>query len=313
MEGECTERGMGRAGRTVACAAAREIKIRIKIRRRLGGWCGWDEGAVGGGGAFPAVAVLAGLNEDLFAGPGGGEAGQVEGGDVADAVCGGGEEAKIDGSAHTGPAGAAGGAGKDQEVAFGAGGDEQFEAEASGVPAEAQFLDGVGAKGGGSGRGPEQWGASGAAQDAVEFEVGLLAGKGAVAGAPAAVDAAGVEVPGVALGLGEAGEPVFGQGAEEASHVELGRGAGVAGDDVGAAIDGPAANGGVVKDDGAALAQVDAQFAAGEAGLAGVIGDHGSLLRGGSNLSLNCLTWSKRWNEELKLSNAKCGLVIGDW
>jgi len=34
MEGECTERGMGRAEGTVASAAVREIKIRIKIRRR---------------------------------------------------------------------------------------------------------------------------------------------------------------------------------------------------------------------------------------------------------------------------------------
>jgi hypothetical protein len=100
---------------------------------------------VSGAGAFPAVAVLAGLNEDLFVGPGGGEAGEVEGGNVADAVCGGGEESQEDGAAHTGPAGAARGAGKEQEIAFGAGGDEQFEAEASGVPAEAQFLHWVGA------------------------------------------------------------------------------------------------------------------------------------------------------------------------
>jgi hypothetical protein len=79
----------------------------------------------------------------------------------------------------------------------------------------------------GLGRGPEQWGASDAAQDAVEFEVGLLAGEGAAAGTPAAVNAAGVEVPGFALGRGQEGEPVFGEGAEEASHVDLGRGAGV--------------------------------------------------------------------------------------
>jgi len=104
---------------------------------------------VGGGGAFPAVAVLAGLNEDLLVGGRGGKAGQVEGGDVADAVCGGGEESQEDGASHAGPTGAARGAGKDQEVAFGAGGDEHFEAEAFSVPAEAQFLDGVGAKGGG--------------------------------------------------------------------------------------------------------------------------------------------------------------------
>jgi len=120
----------------------------------------------------------------------------------------------------------------------------------------------------------------------------LLAGKGAAAGTPAAMDAAGVEVPGVALGLGEAGEPVLGEGAEEASHVELGRGAGVAGDDVGAAIEGVTANGGVVQE-GAALAEEAAQGAAGEAGMAGVMDDHGSLLRGGSNLSVNCLTWGK--------------------
>jgi hypothetical protein len=100
------------------------------------------------------------------------------------------------------------------------------------------------------------------------------------------VDAAGVEVPGVALGLGEAGEPVFGQGTEEVPHADLGLGAGVAGDDVGAAIDGATANGGVVPDGGAALAEVTAQFAAGEAGIVVVVVDHGSLLRGGSNLSL---------------------------
>ena len=230
-------------------------EIRITIKIRTGTWGYWgrfgrDEGAVGGGGAFPAVAVLAGLNEDLLVGGRGGKAGQVEGGDVADAVCGGWQESQEDGSSHAGPTGAARGAGKEQEVAFGAGGDEQFEAEASGVPAKAQFLDWVGAKGGGLGRGPEQWGASDAAQDAVEFEVGLLAGEGAAAGTPAAVDAAGVEVPGLALGLGEAGEPVFGEGAEEVPHADLGRGAGVAGDDVGAAIDGPAANGGVVPNEG---------------------------------------------------------------
>jgi hypothetical protein len=132
----------------------------------------------------------------------------------------------------------------------------------------------------------------------------LLAGEGAAAGTPAAVDAAGVEVPGVALGLGEAGEPVFGEGAEEVPHADLGRGAGVAGDDVGAGIEGATANGGVVPDAGAALAEVDAEGAAGAAGMAGVIGDHGGLLRGGSNLSSNCLTWGKRWNKELKLSNA---------
>jgi len=117
--------------------------------RERGARFGRDEGAVGGGGAFPAVAVLAGLNEDLLVGGRGGKAGQVEGGDVADAVCGGWQESQEDGSSHAGPTGAARGAGKEQEVAFGAGGDEQFEAEASGVPAEAQFLDGVGAKGGG--------------------------------------------------------------------------------------------------------------------------------------------------------------------
>ena len=129
----------------MARAAAREIKIRIRIRRGLGG----NAGAVGGAGGFPAVAVLAGLNEDLLVGGRGGEAGEVEGGDVGDAVNGGGEEAEIDGASHAGPAGAAGGAGKEQELAFGARGDEHFEAEASGVPAEAQLLDGVGSKGGG--------------------------------------------------------------------------------------------------------------------------------------------------------------------
>ncbi len=223
-------------------------------------------GAVGGGGAFPAVAVLAGANEDLLVGGRGGEAGQVEEGDVADAVGGGGQESQEDGASHVGPAGAARGAGKDEELAFGAGGDDHFEAEASGVPAEAQFLDGVGSEGGGLGRGPEQGGASDAAQDTVEFEVGLLAGEGAAAGTPAAVDAAGVEVPGVALGLGEAGEPVLGEGAEEVPHADLGRGAGVAGDDVAAGIEGPAANGGVVEDAGDALAQVAAQGAAGGVG-----------------------------------------------
>jgi hypothetical protein len=129
-----------------------EIRITIKIRTGTWGYWGWfggDEGAVGDGGAFPAVAVLAGLNEDLLVGGRGGKAGQVEGGDVADAVCGGSQESQEDGASHAGPAGAAGGAGKEQEVAFGAGGDEQFEAEASGVPAEAQFLDWIGAKGGG--------------------------------------------------------------------------------------------------------------------------------------------------------------------
>jgi len=142
----------------------------------------------------------------------------------------------------------------------------------------------------------------------------LLAGEGAAAGTPAAVDAAGVEVPGLALGLGEAGEPVFGEGAEEVPHADLGRGAGVAGDDVGAAIDGPAANGGVVPDEGAALEEDARPGAAGAAGIVVVVDDHGSLLRGGSNLSSNCLTWGRRWNEELKLSNAKCRLVMrGDW
>ena len=75
-------------------------------------------GAVGGGGAFPAVAVLAGLNEDLLVGGRGGESGEVEGGDVADAVGGDGEESQIDGASHAGPAGAARGAGKEQEVTF---------------------------------------------------------------------------------------------------------------------------------------------------------------------------------------------------
>jgi len=150
---------MGRAEGGRGSAAAREIKIRIKIRikvkiriemrRRLGGRFGGDAGAVGGGGAFPAVAVLAGANEDLLVGGRGGEAGEVEGGDVADAVNGGREESQEDGLSHAGPAGAAGGAGKEEEVACGAGGEEHFEAEVSGVPAEAQFLDGVGSKGGG--------------------------------------------------------------------------------------------------------------------------------------------------------------------
>jgi hypothetical protein len=161
------------------------------------------------------------------------------------------------------------------------------------------------------GRGPEQEGASDAAQDAVEFEVGLLAGEGAAAGTPAAVDAAGVEVPGVALGLGEAGEPVFGEGAEEVPHADLGRGAGVAGNDVGAGIDGPAANGGVVPDEGAALEEDARPGAAGAAGIVVVVDDHVGLLRGGSNLSLNCLTWGKIWQKEAHLSNAKCGWVIG--
>jgi len=127
----------------------------------------------------------------------------------------------------------------------------------------------------------------------------LLAGKGAAAGTPAAVDAAGVEVPGVALGRGEAGEPVFGECTAEAPHVKLGRGAGGAGDDVGAAIEGATANGGVVQDEGKALAEVAAQGAAGDAGIAVVVDDHGGLLRGGSNLSLICLTWGKiRQKEE---------------
>jgi hypothetical protein len=62
-----------------------------------------------------------------------------------------------------------------------------------------------------------------------------------------------------------------------------------------------------------ALAEVATQGAAGAAGLAGVIDDHGSLLRGGSNLSLNGLTWGKPWHRDGHLSNAKCGGVIGDW
>ena len=86
---------------------------------------------------------------------------------------------------------------------------------------------------------------------------------------------------------------------------------GVAGDDIGAAIDGATANGGVVPGDGVALAQVVAQGAAGEAGIAGVVDDHGGLLRGGSNLSSNCLTWGKVWQKEGEMSNTKYGLRIG--
>ena len=130
MDGERTERGMGSGEMDIRRAGRQETtEIRIRIKIRTGtwgywGWCGWDQGAVGGGGAFPAVAVLAGLNEDLFAWPRGGEAGEVKGGDVADAVNGGWQESQEDGASHAGPAGAAGGAGKDEEVAFGTGGNE---------------------------------------------------------------------------------------------------------------------------------------------------------------------------------------------
>ncbi len=44
------------------------------------------------------------MNEDLFAGPGGAEAGQVEGGEVADTVGGGWQESQEDGASATSPA-----------------------------------------------------------------------------------------------------------------------------------------------------------------------------------------------------------------
>jgi hypothetical protein len=61
----------------------------------------------------------------------------------------------------------------------------------------------------------------------------------------------------------------------------------------------------VVKDDGVALAEVVAQVAAGEAGIGGVMDDHGSLVRGGSNVSVYCFTWDKIWHRKGELSNEK--------
>ncbi|MGD0260673.1 MAG: hypothetical protein ABSD29_12715, partial [Verrucomicrobiota bacterium] len=59
-----------------------------------------------------------------------------------------------------------------------------------------------------------------------------------------------------------------------------------------------------VPDEGAALEEDARPGAAGAAGIVVVVDDHVGLLRGGSNLSVYCLTWGKIWNEELKLSNA---------
>ncbi|MGD0263138.1 MAG: hypothetical protein ABSD29_25510, partial [Verrucomicrobiota bacterium] len=64
-------------------------------------------------------------------------------------------------------------------------------------------------------------------------------------------------------------------------------------------------------DEGAALEEDARPGAAGAAGIVVVVDDHVGLLRGGSNLSLNCLTWGKIWQKEAHLSNAKCGWVIG--
>jgi hypothetical protein len=64
----------------------------------------------------------------------------------------------------------------------------------------------------------------------------------------------------------------------------------------------------VVPDDGTALADMPAQDAPGEAAMAAtvVIDDHGSLLRGGSNLSLISLTSGKPWHRKGQLSMPIC-------
>jgi hypothetical protein len=66
----------------------------------------------------------------------------------------------------------------------------------------------------------------------------------------------------------------------------------------------------VVPDEGAALAEVAAQVAAGEAGIGGVMDDHGSVLRGGSNVSVYCFTWGKIWHREGELSNGELLMEI---
>jgi hypothetical protein len=135
-----------------------------------------------------------------------------------------------------------------------------------GVPAQTHLLDRVGPKRQ-QRRGPEELGPPNPPQPAVELDVGLLpaeratahqppADDAAVIGgqnmrptaaelagtvnpgrAPAAVIVSGKGGPGVPLGRGQQAEPVAGEGAKELAHEDLGRGAGVVGDDIAAGIE----------------------------------------------------------------------------
>jgi len=119
----------GGAEGAVARAAAREIKIRIKIRRRLGGGFGGDAGAVVPGGAFPAVPVLAGADEDFLVRPRGAKAGQIERRDVVDPLPGNRQQTQINGPPHIGPARTTGRTAKEQEVTLETVLEDQFQAQ----------------------------------------------------------------------------------------------------------------------------------------------------------------------------------------
>jgi hypothetical protein len=107
---------MGRSEGAVARAAAREIEIRIKIRRRAGGGFGGDPGAVILGSALPAVPVLADAEEDLLVQPRHPKAGQIERREVVDALPGRRQQTEINGPPHRGPPRTTGRTAKEQEV-----------------------------------------------------------------------------------------------------------------------------------------------------------------------------------------------------
>ena len=107
---------MGRAEGAVARAAAREIKIRIKIRRRAGRGFGGDQRAVILGSALPAVPVLTGAEEDLLVRPRRPKAGQIERREVVDPLPGQRQQTEINGPPHRGPPRTTGRTAKDQQV-----------------------------------------------------------------------------------------------------------------------------------------------------------------------------------------------------
>jgi hypothetical protein len=136
-----------------------------------------------------------------------------------------------------------------------------------GFPAQTHCLDRVEPKRRRWRWGPEEFEPPNAPEHGVELDVGLLAAERATAQKPppddaaviggqnmrltaaelagtvnpgraqAAVEVPGKGGPGVALGRGQQGEPVAGESAKELADADLGRGAGVAGDEIAAGID----------------------------------------------------------------------------
>ena len=151
---------------------------------------------------LPAVFLLAGNDKDSLAGTGFAVAGDVEGGDVAEAGLGGGSQAEVGDVAAFAAAGAAWGLAEDHDVLGDGAIDLQQQADAFFAVGDDQLADGVGAKGDRGGRVPQGFEAD-AGAGAVDALEELLTAQGAGLVKPrGALDFGAGLVPGVALGLG---------------------------------------------------------------------------------------------------------------